>query len=214
MDIVFYITSLSLIGFAYLLGSIPWGIVLTRIFSTKDLRKKGSGNIGATNVTRVAGKTLGFFTLVLDVLKGALPVYLTSIISIDSIVIKEILGALVTFAAFSGHLYPIFLKFKGGKGVATAAGCFLVLSPMSLFTALLVFILVLFITNHVSTGSASAAAILPVVIFFKTSSWIFTGCAFFVGIMIIISHRDNIKRLIAGTEPVVWNRKKDTTHGH
>ncbi len=212
MDTLLNITTLSLIGFAYFLGSIPWGIVLTRIFSTQDLRKKGSGNIGATNVMRVAGKTLGFLTLVLDVLKGALPVYLIGIISNDLGTVKEILEILVTLAAFSGHLYPIFLKFKGGKGVATAAGCFLVLSPVSIFIALLVFILVLLITNQVSTGSVSAATMLPVTIFFITKSWIFTGGAFLVGIMIIISHRANIKRIIAGTEPVVWNRRKDTTH--
>ena len=105
---------------AYLLGSIPWGVVLTRIFTSVDIRQQGSGNIGTTNVSRVAGSTLGLLTFIGDVLKGAVPVYAALILAGEYQSAGDLLPAVVALAAFFGHLYPLFMKFKGGgKGVAT-----------------------------------------------------------------------------------------------
>ena len=116
---------------AYFLGSIPFGLVLTRLFTSIDIRKTGSGNIGATNVRRMAGNLLGVLTLIGDVLKGALPVFLaTALVRGEAGNIPEMIIAFVATGAFIGHLFPVYLKFKtGGKGVATAFGCFLVISP-------------------------------------------------------------------------------------
>ena len=112
--------------FAYLLGSIPWGLVLTRLFTSVDIRQQGSGNIGATNVRRVAGTTLGALTLAGDVLKGAFPVWLAVTITAPNELWGEIYISLVAFAAFSGHLYPVYMKFKdGGKGLQLPEGALL-----------------------------------------------------------------------------------------
>lgn len=206
----FTVNHLYLIGFAYLLGAVPWGIVLTRLFTAKDIRKTGSGNIGATNVLRVAGKLLGFFTLVLDISKGAFPVYLSDIMYHTPGTERDLMMVLVTFAAILGHVFPVYLKFKGGKGVATAAGCFLVLSPISLAIALLVFTVVLAVTRRVSAGSVSAATVLPVAVLSVSGSWIFTGCTALISLLVLIAHQENIRRLIAGTEPEIrLKNKKD-----
>jgi glycerol-3-phosphate acyltransferase PlsY len=199
----------GLILFAYLLGSIPFGVVLTRLFTSHDLREKGSGNIGATNVRRVAGAGLGLLTLLGDVLKGAIPVYLAAVAADHGGLRGDILGGAVAVAAFSGHLFPLFLKFKnGGKGVATAAGCFMVLSPSAFIAVLLVFLLVAVLTNYVSAGSIAAAAALPVSIFIFTRSWTMTGFAAVIGGMIVLRHMDNINRLLSGTEPAAWKKRK------
>lgn len=193
--------------FAYLLGSIPWGIVLTRLFTSEDIRQQGSGNIGATNVRRVAGTTLGALTLAGDVLKGAFPVWLAVTITVPNESWGEIYISLVALAAFSGHLYPVYMKFKdGGKGVATAGGCFIVISPMACLVVILVFILFIFLSNRVSVGSLAAAAALPIAIWCVTGSGVLTGCAFVTAIFIYFRHMDNIKRLLAGAEPTMWNK--------
>ena len=195
--------------FAYLLGSLPWGLVLTRIFTSVDIRKTGSGNIGASNVRRTAGTTLGALTLAGDVLKGALPVYLAGVISGPSASWHEFYMSLVAFAAFSGHLFPVFLKFKsGGKGVATAAGCFFILAPTASFIVLLIFMVFIFGFNRVSVGSLAAAAALPVAVWQTTHSRVMTGFAVITMIFIYFRHKDNIRRLLAGTESVIWKRKK------
>jgi len=187
---------------AYLLGSIPWGVVLTRSFTSVDIRRQGSGNIGATNVSRVAGSTLGLLTFLGDVLKGAVPVYLALILAGKNQETGDLLPAMVALAAFFGHLYPLFMKFKGGgKGVATCAGCFVVLSPLACLSALLAFIVVLYSWKRVSTGSLAAAAVLPGVVWFSTDSLPVTVSAGIMTVFIFVRHRDNIKRLISGTEP-------------
>ncbi len=201
------VNPLYIIGFAYLLGAVPWGIVLTRLFTVEDIREKGSGNIGATNVLRVAGKPLGILTLILDVSKGAVPVYISGTVCNGSGIEREFLMVLVTFAAISGHLFPVFLKFKGGKGVATAAGCFLVLSPISLMIVFVIFFGIVALTNRVSAGSISAAAALPATVFFSSGSWVFTGGALLISLIVIIAHRENIKRLVTGTEPEFRRRR-------
>lgn len=199
----------GLLLFAYLLGSVPFGLVLTRIFTSEDIRQKGSGNIGAINVRRVAGTTLGIFTLAGDVFKGAFPVYLAGAMAGSDNLSGEIYMCSVALLAFSGHLYPIFLKFKdGGKGVATAAGCFTMLSPTASIIAVTVFIIFILFTNHASVGSLAAAAILPIAVLWFTRSWIISGCAIIITILIYFRHRDNIKRLLKGIEPVIWKRKR------
>ncbi len=188
--------------FAYLLGSVPWGLVLTRIFTSEDITQKGSGNIGATNVRRVAGTTLGLLTLAGDISKGALPVYLAISMTGMNDMWGELFISLVSLSAFSGHLCPLFTKFKkGGKGVATAAGCFLVISPIACFVAVLVFIMFICWRDRVSIGSLAATAVLPVAVWEAVRSEIITGCAVIMTIFIYLRHKDNIRRLLSGTEP-------------
>lgn len=191
--------------FAYLLGSIPWGIVLTRLFTSADIRHEGSGNIGATNVARIAGPTLGVLTLVGDMLKGAIPVWIATAIATPNDLMGEIYISLVALAAFLGHLYPVYMRFKkGGKGVATAAGCFAVISPLSFVVLILVFIMFVCWLNRVAVASLSAAAALPVAVWKATGSGVLTGCAVVTAILIYFRHMDNIKRLLNGMEPVIW----------
>lgn len=193
---------LGLPVFAYLLGSIPWGVVLTRTFTSVDVRKLGSGNIGATNVSRVAGSTWGILTFTGDVLKGAVPVYLGLIFAGENQVSGDLFLAIAALAAFFGHLFPLFMKFKnGGKGVATCAGCFLVLSPLACLSALLAFIIMLLISKRVSACSLAAAAVLPWMVWFTTQSLQITVSAVIMAGFIFIRHADNIKRLLSGTEP-------------
>ena len=196
--------------FAYLLGSIPWGLVLTRRFTSVDIRRQGSGNIGATKVSRVAGSTLGMLTFAGDILKGALPVFIAiSLVSAGDRRADLWLSA-VALAVFCGHLYPVFTGFKaGGKGVATAAGCFIVLSPFACLIALGTFILLLGVTRYVSAGSLGAAIILPLSVWFWTHSLPLTATAAMMGAFIFWRHSRNIKRLIQGTEPSFRARTRD-----
>jgi acyl phosphate:glycerol-3-phosphate acyltransferase len=190
---------------AYLLGSIPFGVILTRLFTRIDIRQVGSGNIGATNVGRMAGPVLGVLTLAGDILKGAFPVWLAGSMTTPNGVWGALFIALVALAAFMGHLYPVYMKFKGGgKGVATAAGCFGVISPVALVILILVFIMFVCWSNRVSLASLAAAAVLPVAIWKATGSEVFLGCAVITAIFIYFRHADNIKRLLAGTEPAIW----------
>ncbi len=191
--------------FAYLLGSIPWGLVLTRMFTSINIRQEGSGNIGATNVRRVAGAKLGILTLAGDVLKGAVPVWLAVSLTDSNELWAAVYISLVALAAFMGHLYPIYMKFKnGGKGVATAAGCFAVISPPALGVVILVFILFVCGSNRVSAASLAAAAVLPVAVWKATGSGVLTGCAVATAVFIGFRHIENIKRLLSGTEPTIW----------
>jgi acyl phosphate:glycerol-3-phosphate acyltransferase len=209
MEDINFLYYFGLLVFAYLLGSVPFGLVFTRIFTSVDIRLEGSGNIGATNVRRIAGTSIGFLTLAGDVLKGAVPVYLATAMSYSSHLAYEIFICLTALCAFSGHLYPVYMKFKnGGKGVATAFGCFLVLSPVACLVALLAFLIVALSSNHVSAGSLSAAAVIPVAVWIKTHSPVITTCAAVISIFIIYRHKDNIKRLLAGTENVIRKNKK------
>lgn len=185
-----------LICAAYLIGAIPTGVLLTRLVGGEDIRKAGSGNIGATNVYRVAGRKLGLITLLGDCLKGVVPV----------LVAQQLFGltgtglAAVAIAAFIGHCFPVYLGFKGGKGVATALGIFLVLSPLAVLGALLVFIAVLWKWRFISLASISAATIIPLlVILISHSVPLFIATSIIAGI-VIWRHSGNIQRLRAGTE--------------
>lgn len=181
---------------AYLFGAIPTGIVLTRLAGEEDIRKAGSGNIGATNVYRVAGRTLGVLTLVGDCLKGILPV----LIARQGFGFDGIALALVALAAFVGHCYPVYLGFKGGKGVATALGVFLVLSPLAVLVALVVFVLFLWHWRFISLASIAAAATMPFAVFLTTASVPFCIVTLLIAALVIWRHKSNIERLRAGTE--------------
>jgi glycerol-3-phosphate acyltransferase PlsY len=188
--------------FAYLLGSIPWGIVFTRLYSSVDIKRQGSGNIGATNVRRVAGPTLGLLTFTGDVLKGAVPVYLALRFALQNQGVNDLFLSVVSLAAFFGHLYPLFMKFKsGGKGVATTAGCFVILAPLACLMALSAFIIFLLLSRRVSAGSLAAGIVLPIAVWFATNSWGITAAAATMSVFIFMRHTENIKRLISGTEP-------------
>lgn len=193
---------IGLLIFAYLLGSIPWGLILTRVFASDDIRMKGSGNIGATNVAREAGILPGLLTLVGDVIKGALPVYLarTAFGAADGS--GDIYLAAVALAAFLGHLYPLYLKFRdGGKGVATAAGCFAVISLPAVLAAGGMFTAMLLVARRVSVGSLCAAAVLPLAIWLTTGAGVLTITAGLVALLIFKRHHTNIKRILTGAEP-------------
>lgn len=192
---------------AYFLGSIPWGLVFTRWFTSVDIRNRGSGNIGATNVSRVAGSTLGILTFAGDILKGAIPVFVAVMIYDPLERWVDFYLSSVALAAFWGHLYPVFTKFKaGGKGVATTAGCFVVLAPLACLIALGAFVLVLIVSRYVSAGSLAAAIVLPMAVWFSVHSIPLTGCAVLMTVFILLRHRQNIKRLMAGTEPQFRDR--------
>lgn len=181
---------------AYLIGAIPCGLVLTRLMGLGDIRQAGSGNIGATNVYRVGGRGLGVATLVLDALKGLLPVLAALQLFPDS----PWKLSLVAAAAFLGHCYPVYLGFKGGKGVATGLGIYLVLSPLAVLIALGVFAGVLWKWSYVSLASLCAAGIIPLlVVIFERSLPLFLVTLFISG-MVIWRHRGNIERLLNGTE--------------
>ncbi|MCD6526009.1 MAG: glycerol-3-phosphate acyltransferase [Desulfuromonas sp.] len=181
---------------AYLVGAIPSGVVLTRLAGADDVRSAGSGNIGATNVYRVAGKRLGILTLVADMLKGVLPLLALKLWSAQD----EQTLALVAVMLFVGHCYPVYLKFKGGKGVATALGVFLVLSPLAILVAVVVFAGVLWRWWYVSLASICAAAVVPFMVYaFEQSIPLFLASLVISG-GIICRHSANIERLRNGTE--------------
>jgi glycerol-3-phosphate acyltransferase PlsY len=180
----------------YLVGAIPTGVILTRLAGSGDIRQTGSGNIGATNVYRVAGRKLGILTLVGDALKGLLPVL--GLVLAGAWTQEQI--ALAAAVTFLGHLYPVYLGFKGGKGVATALGIFLVFSPLAVLIAALAFAAVLWKWQYVSLGSIIAAALVPILVAGFERSLPLAVATCFISAMVIIRHRDNIRRLLAGTE--------------
>jgi len=208
MEFIVSVKHMGLAVFAYLMGSIPWGLILARQFGAVDVRQAGSKNIGATNVLRTAGLGLGILTLIGDLSKGALPVWLAAKLTGHPETQDAAYMSVVALCAFGGHLYPAFLKFKtGGKGVATAAGCFLVISPGAMGIVLITFILFAVIANRVSVGSLSAVAALAPAVWWTTNAGAFTACAAVMTAFIYIRHRENIRRLISGTEPAIWGRK-------
>ncbi|MBW1864922.1 MAG: glycerol-3-phosphate 1-O-acyltransferase PlsY [Deltaproteobacteria bacterium] len=194
---------------AYLLGSIPFGLVLSALFSNQDIRRKGSGNIGATNVLRVSGARLGLLTLFLDVFKGALPVFVaTQLMENPDYPWRQAYLSLIVISAFIGHLYPLYLGLRGGgKGVATAWGCFLIISPVSALVTLLVFVMMALVSNRASMASLSASAVLPMVVWYATHSVVITLCAAMITGLIVFRHKDNILRLVQGTESTIWGNK-------
>ena len=186
------------IAAAYLIGSIPFGLVFGKLAGI-DVRNSGSGNIGATNVSRLVGKKMGILTLMADVGKGFLPMlaaawFLRESPNGDTVVMY--CGA----AAFLGHLFPIYLKFKGGKGVATALGIFLYLDPFAVLIALAAFIVVVFASGYVSVGSLAAAALFPGISWYLGTGGSQLLLAGFVSILIWAKHHENIVRLLKQQE--------------
>lgn len=197
-----------IIFFSYLLGSVSFGYILVRIFHGEDVRRSGSGNIGATNVARKS-PVLGAITLLLDALKGAAAVafaiYMSHSPSFDAGLERQryFLMSVAALFAIVGHMFPVWLKFRGGKGVATALGSFALLAPKAVLVAAAIFLLIVLIFRYVSLGSIIAVATFPVL------AWLFheygasTGALAFMAmssLLIIARHHANIRRLLSGTE--------------
>jgi glycerol-3-phosphate acyltransferase PlsY len=197
---------------AYLLGSIPVGYLLVRIFRHQDIRSVGSGNIGATNVLRSGGKGLGAATFLLDMLKGCAAVWLGGFLGALLLPATPLRSAQALAALFAvlGHMFPVWLRFKGGKGVATGFGVFLVAAPWAALAAISVFFAVVFLSRYVSLASILGAACFPVFAWFlvagsRPAFFIAVQCA--VALLIIVKHHQNIRRLLAGTESRFGARK-------
>jgi glycerol-3-phosphate acyltransferase PlsY len=180
----------------YLIGAIPFGLLLTRVAGAGDIRQQGSGNIGATNVYRSAGRKLGLLTLLLDALKGGLPLYLCQ----HYLPLDDIHIGLIALALFLGHCFPVYLRFKGGKGVATALGIFLALNPLAVLEVLLIFVFIVWKTRYVSAGSISAACVMPLLLYQHQRSLPLFFAALLIGLVVIYRHRENIERIAHGTE--------------
>jgi glycerol-3-phosphate acyltransferase PlsY len=187
-------TESTLIVFAYLLGSVPTGYLMGAWMGV-DVRAVGSGNIGATNVARVVGKRQGILILAADAAKGFIPVFAALQLGFAPA------AALAGTAAFLGHLYPVFLKFRGGKGVATALGVYVGLAPMVTLWLIVIFVAVALASRIVSLGSMAAALAAPVILWFFSYPPAVIGLSALIAAMIILRHRGNLRRLLAGTEP-------------
>lgn len=204
---------------AYLLGSIPFGFLLVRIFRKEDIRTVGSGNIGATNVLRSGAKGLGALTFLLDAAKGYVAVFAaTRLLSgfgfSPSPPVQILLGlpAIAALFAVLGHMYPIWLRFRGGKGVATAFGGFLALSPQAALAGLAIFIVVLLIWRYVSLASIVSAIVFPIAALLIArghQTLLFTAVIVFIPLLVIVKHRQNIERLLNGTEYRFGKRKPE-----
>ena len=183
---------------AYLLGSVPFGYLLVRIFRKQDIRALGSGNIGATNVARSGAKGLGIATLVLDMAKAFLAVEIARMLGPGS----YDLAVAAAVAAILGHVFPVWLGFRGGKGVASALGVFLALTPRSALCTLGIFAVVFLLTRYVSLASIAAAATFPLFgfLFVPERTPVVIIGFLFIPALIILKHAGNIRRLLAGTE--------------
>lgn len=184
---------------AYLIGGIPFGYLLVRWKTGEDVRDKGSGNIGATNVLRTTGRSIAVATLVLDIAKGAFAVWLAGKLSDEA----PLWMSLAALAVMAGHAFPVFLKFQGGKAVASFVGAFLYLTPIPAIAALIVFVIVVAATRQISMGSIVAAGSLPL------ATWLIEHppsvvllATLVAGVFVIYRHRSNIARIRSGTESV------------
>ena len=200
---------LPILAVAYLLGSIPFGYLLVRIFRKEDIRASGSGNIGATNVVRSGAKGLGILTLLLDLLKAFAAVKIAAHFAPGTPGFPSDLAVAAGIAAILGHVFPVWLGFKGGKGVASALGVFLALAPLAALSSLGVFVVVFAITRYVSLASILAAVMLPVfcLLWMPDRSPVFVGGVIFIALLVIAKHHANIARLMNGTESR-FGRKK------
>jgi glycerol-3-phosphate acyltransferase PlsY len=184
-----------IIAAAYLIGSIPFALILARRWGAADLRRIGSGNLGAANVLRASGLTAGVLVAALDIAKGAV-----------SVVLAQRLGgagagpAAAGVAAIVGHVYPVWLGFRGGKGVATACGVFTVLTPLAVPPAVAIFLASVWVTKYVSVGSVLASVVLPTAAYVTGSSGPVLGAAVAGSALIVFRHRSNLARLREGTE--------------
>jgi glycerol-3-phosphate acyltransferase PlsY len=197
MEIVLLIAS-------YLVGAIPFGLVIGKMVGI-DVRQQGSRNIGATNVSRLLGKKLGFLTLILDVLKGLLPMVAASALLGESEGRDLYICGCGVFAVL-GHMFPVYLGFKGGKGVATGLGVFLFLSPVVILISLVVFVAVVSLSGFVSAGSLLASALVPLWLFLLGGGKVKIITAAIIAVLIWFKHHENISRLVRGEEKS-WKKK-------
>ncbi|HKW17546.1 MAG TPA: glycerol-3-phosphate 1-O-acyltransferase PlsY [Terriglobales bacterium] len=188
----------------YLLGSIPFGYLLVRFFRGADVRTTGSGNIGATNVARTS-PALGFVTLLLDLLKGFAAVWIAT----STFPTNKTAAFAAAFAAVCGHVFPVWLRFRGGKGVATGLGSFLLLTPKAILLALAVFVVLVLAFRYISLGSIMAAVSLPALatILREASSPVQVGLISASSLLIIVKHHKNIQRLFSRSEPKFGSKR-------
>ncbi len=195
----------QLLSFAisYLIGAVPFGLIFTKYFSNVDVRTIGSGNIGATNVLRASGKKAAIFTLLADCLKGFLPVLI-----VQSLFSDDLATALTGAATVLGHIFPVYLKFKGGKGVATSFGVVLAVAPLIGLACIIVWLLAAFLWRYSSLSALIAFACYPIITF--STSFVsrkpLAALSLFIFGMMYYRHRENIKRLIAGMEPKIGSK--------
>jgi glycerol-3-phosphate acyltransferase PlsY len=188
---------------AYLLGSIPFSYVVARAFGVPDVREVGSGNVGASNVMRSAGLTAGVLAFGLDTLKGTAAVLIA--LRLDA---GASLPPLAALAALLGHVYPVWLGFRGGKGVATGAGAFFPLAPLPTAVALGVFLMTVMASRYISLGSMAGVLALPIVTFaLGGGAWLTAGTAA-AALLIVLKHKDNIERLARGSERRLGSRER------
>jgi glycerol-3-phosphate acyltransferase PlsY len=190
-------TAALLVGVGYLLGSLSFAVLLVRRKTGRDIRTEGSGNAGATNVLRAHGKGLALSVAALDIAKGAAAVLLVRMVTAE-----PRYAAAAGFAAILGHVFPLYYGFRGGKGVATAVGAFLVLAPVATLICVGLFVAVVAITHYVSLGSIIAMVLLPPIaggIFHAPGPVVAAAAG--TAILVILKHRENLKRLVSGTEP-------------
>ena len=184
--------------FAYLLGSVSSAIVVARLFKLQDPRQVGSGNPGATNILRYGGKTAAILTLAGDVLKGVIPVVVAHALKVEPLIL-----ALTVLAVFFGHIYPVFHGFKGGKGVATAAGTLFALNPWAGLSLLSAWFIVAVTTRYSSLSAIVASLLSPVCIWYFTREPALIVASVLVSAMLLWRHQSNIRKLLAGTEPKI-----------
>ena len=177
-----------IISISYLMGSIPFGLILTKVFLKKDIRDIGSGNIGATNVLRTGNKLIGYLTLILDVLKAVIPVLYIKFNFPELVYISSL-------SVFIGHVFPIWLKFKGGKGVATYVGILFSINYFLGIIFVISWLIIFFISKYSSLGSILSTLVIPIFIFLNSS---YENQYFFIimFVLILFTHRENVKRLI------------------
>ena len=205
-------STIILIIVAYILGSVPNALWIGKVFKGIDIREHGSKNTGSTNAARVLGAKLGILTLILDISKGAIPVALSLFMKAD--LLENITGIsnldfiMIGIFAIVGHSFSIFMKFKGGKAVATTVGVFTVLVPKALLLAAVVFFVIFALTRYVSVSSITAAISLPIFIFFLYGNIPYTVFGGIITILIIVKHKSNIQRLLNGTESRFTINKK------
>jgi glycerol-3-phosphate acyltransferase PlsY len=202
---------LLIAAISYLLGSIPTGYLLVRLFRDEDIRSVGSGNIGATNVLRSGGKGLGAATFLLDMLKGCAAVWLGGVLAgalAPGLPLRDA-QALAAICAVVGHMFPVWLHFRGGKGVATGFGVFLVAAPLAALAAITVFAIVLLLSRYVSLASILGAASFPIFAWLLVRGdkpAFFIAAQIIVALLIIVKHHQNIRRLLAGNENRIGGR--------
>jgi len=184
--------------FAYLLGSVSSAIVVARLFGLQDPRQVGSGNPGATNILRYGGKTAAILTLAGDVIKGVIPVVVAHALKAEPMIL-----ALTVLAVFFGHIYPVFHGFKGGKGVATAAGTLFALNPWAGLTLLAAWFVVAVSTRYSSLSAIVASLLSPLCIWWFTREPALIAASAIISAMLLWRHKSNIRKLIAGTEPKI-----------